>query len=117
MNFDVSDDQKMLKDQAHKFLTEQCTTKAVRNVFEGKDVNIETIPTDYPENIFSFFRVAGPKKVLVILNLSNRDRLQFRITHPLLEGIYTHLFSGINYRLDDVQSFELQAWEYVVLIC
>jgi alkylation response protein AidB-like acyl-CoA dehydrogenase len=37
MNFDFSDDQKMLKDQAHKFLTEKCTTKTVRSVFEGKE--------------------------------------------------------------------------------
>jgi len=37
MNFDFSDDQKMLKDQAHKFLSEKCTTKTVRKVFEGKD--------------------------------------------------------------------------------
>src|SRR5215472_10505041 len=36
MNFDFSDDQKMLKDQAHKFLSEQCTTKNVRKVFESK---------------------------------------------------------------------------------
>src|SRR5215831_3003288 len=36
MNFDFSDDQKMLKDQAHKFLSEQCTTKTVRKVFESK---------------------------------------------------------------------------------
>src|SRR5215475_13440252 len=35
MNFDFSDDQKMLKDQARKFLTEKCTTKTVRAVFEG----------------------------------------------------------------------------------
>ena len=32
MNFDFSDDQKSLKDQANKFLTEQCTTKTVRKV-------------------------------------------------------------------------------------
>jgi alkylation response protein AidB-like acyl-CoA dehydrogenase len=37
MNFDFSDDQKMLKDQAHKFLSEKCTTKTVRKVFEGKE--------------------------------------------------------------------------------
>src|SRR5258706_15255073 len=37
MNFDFSDDQKMLKDQAHKFLSEKCTTKTVRNGFEGKE--------------------------------------------------------------------------------
>lgn len=35
MNFDFSDDQKLLKDQARKFLTEKCTTKTVRKVFEG----------------------------------------------------------------------------------
>src|SRR5579863_5396056 len=37
MNFDFSDDQKSLKDQANKFLTEKCTTKTVRKVFEGKE--------------------------------------------------------------------------------
>ncbi|MBI1328275.1 MAG: acyl-CoA dehydrogenase [Alphaproteobacteria bacterium] len=37
MNFDFSDDQKLLKDQARKFLTEKCTTKTVRKVFEGSD--------------------------------------------------------------------------------
>ena len=35
MNFDFSDDQKMLRDQARRFLSEQCTTKIVRRVFEG----------------------------------------------------------------------------------
>jgi acyl-CoA dehydrogenase len=35
MNFDFSDDQKMLRDQARKFLTEKCTTKTVRKVFES----------------------------------------------------------------------------------
>jgi glycosidase len=79
--------------------------------------NIEIIPTDYNENIFAFFRTAGNSKVLVILNLSNRDKLQFRITHPLLEGNYTHLFSDINYKINTVQSFEMQAWEYIVLSC
>jgi len=35
MNFDFSDDQKMLRDQAHKFLSEKCTSKTVRAVLEG----------------------------------------------------------------------------------
>jgi acyl-CoA dehydrogenase len=35
MNFDFSDDQKLLRDQARKFLSEKCTTKIVRRVFEG----------------------------------------------------------------------------------
>jgi acyl-CoA dehydrogenase len=35
MNFDFSDDQKMLRDQAHKFLSEKCTSKTVRAVLQG----------------------------------------------------------------------------------
>jgi alkylation response protein AidB-like acyl-CoA dehydrogenase len=37
MNFDFSDDQKMLKDQARKFLTEKCSTKVVRKILEGDE--------------------------------------------------------------------------------
>ena len=37
MNFDFSDDQKMLKDQARKFLSEKCPTKAVRKILEGDE--------------------------------------------------------------------------------
>ncbi len=35
MNFDFSDDQKMLRDQARKFLTEKCPPKTVRKVLES----------------------------------------------------------------------------------
>ncbi|NEW86001.1 acyl-CoA dehydrogenase [Rhodopseudomonas sp. WA056] len=36
MNFDFSDDQKQLRDQARRFLAEKCSPKAVRAVLEGK---------------------------------------------------------------------------------
>ena len=77
--------------------------------------NIEVLSTDYNENIFAFLRINGDEKVLVILNLSNRDKLQFHITHPLLEGTFQHLFSDIQYKLGEVQTFEMQAFEYLVL--
>ena len=35
MNFDFSDEQKQIKDQARKFLSEKCTTKNVRKIYEG----------------------------------------------------------------------------------
>jgi len=35
MNFDFSDDQKQIKDQARKFLSEKCTTRTVRNLYTG----------------------------------------------------------------------------------
>lgn len=36
MNFDFSDDQKQMRDAARKFLSEQCSPKAVRVVLDGK---------------------------------------------------------------------------------
>ncbi|HET6182694.1 MAG TPA: acyl-CoA dehydrogenase family protein [Acetobacteraceae bacterium] len=36
MNFDFSDDSKMLREQARRFLAEKCTSKAVRTVLEGE---------------------------------------------------------------------------------
>ena len=36
MNFDFSDDQKQLRDEARKFLTSKCSPKAVRQVLDGK---------------------------------------------------------------------------------
>ncbi len=37
MNFDFSDDQKLLKDQARKFLTDKCSLKVVRRVLDNSD--------------------------------------------------------------------------------
>src|ERR1700729_2462848 len=37
MNFDFSDDQKQLRDEARKFLAEKCPPKAVRTVLDGKE--------------------------------------------------------------------------------
>lgn len=37
MNFDFSDDQKELRDQARRFLKEQCSTEVVREALEGDD--------------------------------------------------------------------------------
>ena len=37
MNFDFSDEQKQLRDEARRFLDENCTTKHVRAILEGKD--------------------------------------------------------------------------------
>ncbi|MFI4998345.1 MAG: acyl-CoA dehydrogenase family protein [Reyranellales bacterium] len=37
MNFDFSDDQKLLKEQVRKFLTDKCPTKVVRRVLDGDE--------------------------------------------------------------------------------
>jgi alkylation response protein AidB-like acyl-CoA dehydrogenase len=37
MNFDFSDEQKQMRDEARKFLAEKCSPKAVRGVLDGKE--------------------------------------------------------------------------------
>ena len=37
MNFDFSDEQKQIKDQARKFLSEKCSPKTVRRIYEGTE--------------------------------------------------------------------------------
>jgi alkylation response protein AidB-like acyl-CoA dehydrogenase len=51
MNFDFSDDQKQLRDQARKFLTEKCPPKAVRAVLDGK--------TSYDKQLWKGFAEMG----------------------------------------------------------
>ena len=42
MNFDFSDDSKLLRDQARRFLAEHCTTQHVRQVLDGKRPYLES---------------------------------------------------------------------------
>ncbi len=37
MNFDFSEDQKLLKEQVSRFLTDNCPIEVVREVLEGDD--------------------------------------------------------------------------------
>ena len=41
MNFDFSDDQKLLRDQARKFLLDKCDRKSVRSILEDHKQNYD----------------------------------------------------------------------------
>ena len=43
MNFDFSDDQKLLKEQVRKFLADRCSTKVVRRVLDGNEAFAEEV--------------------------------------------------------------------------
>ena len=43
MNFDFSDDQKLLKEQVRKFLADKCSTKVVRRVLDGNEAFAEEV--------------------------------------------------------------------------
>ena len=43
MNFDFSEDQKLLKEQVSRFLTDNCPIEVVREVLEGDDFYSEKV--------------------------------------------------------------------------
>jgi alkylation response protein AidB-like acyl-CoA dehydrogenase len=43
MNFDFSDDQKLLKEQVRKFLADKCPTKVVRRVLDGSETHADEV--------------------------------------------------------------------------
>ncbi|XUM24124.1 acyl-CoA dehydrogenase family protein [Bradyrhizobium oligotrophicum S58] len=60
MNFDFSDDQKQLRDQARKFLAEKCPPKAVRVVLDGKEPYDRALWKGFAE--MGFLGVAIPEE-------------------------------------------------------
>jgi alkylation response protein AidB-like acyl-CoA dehydrogenase len=60
MNFDFSDEQKQMRDEARKFLTEKCPPKAVRAVLDGKAAYDKDLWKGLAE--MGFLGVAIPEK-------------------------------------------------------
>src|SRR6201990_2440192 len=60
MNFDFSDDQKQLRDEARKFLAEKCAPKAVRAVLDGRALYAKDLWKGLAE--MGFLGVANPEE-------------------------------------------------------
>jgi alkylation response protein AidB-like acyl-CoA dehydrogenase len=60
MNFEFSDDQKQLRDQARRFLAEKCSPKTVRAVLDGKEVYDKSLWKGLAE--MGFLGVAIPEE-------------------------------------------------------
>ena len=80
----------------------------------GENAFAYMLPTQQDDKIFAYFLTDGASKVLVLLNFSQSDKLRINIQHAELAGTYQNVISGIEYILKAEESFELQAWEYMV---
>jgi glycosidase len=74
----------------------------------------QMLQTPYPNNIIGFIKKHQNNIVLVLLNISEHNRLAFEITHPLLVGNFEQIFSGLPFSFSGKEKFELQAGEYLV---
>jgi glycosidase len=74
----------------------------------------QMLQTPYPNSIVAFIKKHQNNVVLVLLNISEHNRLAFEISHPLLSGTFEQIFSGLRFSFSSKEKFELQAGEYLV---
>lgn len=80
------------------------------------DVITARLHTDANHFVFAFLRshtITG-NEVLVLLNLSDQDKLLVHINGEALSGTYTNLFSNAKQDFGADQQFALRPWEYQV---
>jgi len=69
------------------------------------------LPTQTNHTI-AFIRMHQQEIVLVLLNLSNKNRVQINVEHESLANKFINIFSGVSFLFNRVEQFELQAYEY-----
>ncbi len=72
------------------------------------------LPSDHSNELMAFFRRSGENLVLILLNLSKKDRLQIHVDHEWLKGNFKNIFSNLQFQFERNTIFELQAGEYIV---
>lgn len=72
------------------------------------------LPSTNDDQLMAFLRRKEEHVVLVVLNVSEQNRLKIDVGHEWIHGTFRNIFSGLAFRFDGVASFELQAGEYVV---
>jgi hypothetical protein len=75
-------------------------------------VLVET--TDQNKTVLAFIRKSEKDAVLVMVNLSGKSMIKFRLTDLVETGTYRSIWSGLTIDIDDETDFELEAWEYLV---
>jgi glycosidase len=66
--------------------------------------------------VMAYFRKKEGQTVLVLLNLSDKDRATVKVSHEWLQGIFTNLFSSLHYTFSGTENFELMPGDHLVYI-
>ncbi|MFM9911479.1 MAG: alpha-glucosidase C-terminal domain-containing protein, partial [Chitinophagaceae bacterium] len=66
------------------------------------------------QNVFAFMRRNGASEVVVLLNLSP-NHTYIQLPDGYVHGTYSSVFSGARLDIIPNHSFELNAWDYIVL--
>jgi glycosidase len=66
------------------------------------------------DKVMAYLRKKDAEVVLVILNLSDQNKIHLEVNHEWLQGKFKNIFSGLTFQFNSKEAFELQAYEYVV---
>lgn len=73
------------------------------------------LPSEH-DFIMAYFRKKEHETVLVLLNLSDKDRTTINVNHEWLQGNFTNLFSSLHYNFSDTENYELMPGDHLVYI-
>lgn len=82
-------------------------------VIKGETFNLPTTQN----YVMAYLRKYNSEVILVILNLSNHDRVKVEVNHEDLAGEFENVFSGLIYKFSADESFELMANDFLVYKC
>ncbi len=96
-----------------KIFNEKETNKALWNGEKGGEMNFINVSDN--ENVLAFYREKENDKIVVILNLSNKDS-QISFSSEKIFGGYNNLFTEQKVILDAKNKFKLGAFDYLVFV-
>jgi glycosidase len=79
-----------------------------------RDGEVFILPTNHTDQLMAFMRRKGDAVVLVLLNVSEKDKLHIHVQHNWLKGSFRNIFSGLHFMFGGDEHFELLKGEYLV---
>jgi glycosidase len=76
--------------------------------------NVAIMATGEQDKIIAFTRQHEKQVIVVILNLSSSEKAKITLHHPDLRGVFTSLFSGLQYEFTQTMEFEPGPWGHLV---
>lgn len=96
--------------QLHDFYKTLLTLHKSAAIAEGETFILPNNNTD----VMAYLRRKDNEVVLVILNMTAKDRIEFSVEHDWLMHEFSNVFSGLTYSFNRKEIFELQAYEYLI---
>ena len=87
---------------------------SIHKIILNEEANFEFLPSNQNQSILAFLKKSNTELLLIILNLSKLNKVNFQINHTLISGTFLNLFSEMIYQFNEVENFELMAGDYLV---